>query len=358
MYHDHPEEPSAYACPDQYTFGTELIAAPFTAPLDPDTGLARQVVWLPEERWNFLTGEHFPAGWHAVYGGMDDVPVFAKPGAIVPLCEPDDWRDPSALEVHVFPGASNEFELFEDDGVSTAYLSGDFSRTIFSLDWSEKRTTFTIKPSTRARSYTLVFHAVTEPKTVKATIDGVAAPSAVDYDSEMGALTVSPPDLAEGEGLELRLERVKILRQDRAARIVGLQRMVRAFQAGNDIRQVLIDSIPGIVADPEKLLAFKVSFKDAHLRALSEVLLGAGVYTFDHTGEETVVIWNRDGRKEVTYDLATEHHRTWLSSERFRLERETVPPFRAWHPARDFKNVYWLLTVRFGEILNVQVPGS
>ena len=355
MYHDHPEEKAAYACPDQYAFGTELIAAPFTEPLDPDTGLARRVVWLPEERWNFLTGVHYPAGWHAVYGGMDDLPVFAKPGAIVPLCEPEDWRDPSAFEIHVFPGASNQFELFEDDGVSNAYMAGDYSLTRFSLDWSKKGATFTIQPSTRARTYTFVFHAVAEPKSVSAAIDGETVPAATDYDPETGRLTVSPPDLAEGEALEIRLEGTAVRRTDDAARVEWLQGMVRAFRAGNDIRQVLIDSIPGIVAEPEKLLAFKVSFKDAHLRALAEVLLGAGVYTTEHTGELQVVVWNRDNRPDVTYDLATEHHRTWLSSERFRLERERVPPFKAWLPERDFKDVFWLLTVQFGDLLEARV---
>ncbi|HUF39784.1 MAG TPA: TIM-barrel domain-containing protein [Anaerolineales bacterium] len=355
MYHDHPEEPSAYACPDQYTFGSELIAAPFTEPLDPDTGLARRVVWLPEERWNFLTGAHFEAGWHAVYGGMDDTPVFAKPGAIVPLCEPDDWRDPSALEIHIFPGASSEFKLYEDDGVTNAYQSGDYRLTEFTFAWSEKHATFNLKRSARLRTYTFVFHAVAEPKKITAVIDGEPVAAATDYDPQTGRLTVSPPDLGEGEALEVRLEGASARRTDDAARVEALQRMVRAFRTGNDIRQVLIDSVPEIVADPEKLPAFKVSFKDAHLRALLEVLLGAGVYTTAHTGEPQVVVWNRDGRPEVTYGLATEHHRTWLSSERFQLERGQVPAFKAWWPAREFKEAHWLLTVRFGDLLEATV---
>src|SRR5690606_4088426 len=67
MYHEHPRAEEAYLCPQQYTFGSELIAAPFTAPRDPDTGLSRQVVWLPDGDWyHFFTGESMPGGWHAV----------------------------------------------------------------------------------------------------------------------------------------------------------------------------------------------------------------------------------------------------------------------------------------------------
>jgi hypothetical protein len=59
----------------------------------------------------------------------------------------------------------------------------------------------------------------------------------------------------------------------------------------------------------------------------------------------------------VTYTLATEHYRTWFSPERFRLERGAVPEFRVWHPAVDFYEAYWLLTVRLGDVLDVKLSG-
>ena len=87
MYYDYPDEDDAYRCPQQYQFGTELIAAPYVSPRDPDTRVSRQMVWLPPGNWfNFFTGEHYDGGrWHTLYGRLDDIPVFAKAGAIVPL---------------------------------------------------------------------------------------------------------------------------------------------------------------------------------------------------------------------------------------------------------------------------------
>jgi hypothetical protein len=288
---------------------------------------------------------------------MDDIPVFAKPGAIIPLCEPDDWRTPSVLEIQVFPGASNRFDLYEDDGVSTAYRSGDYTLTEFTLDWSKKKAILRIGPSV-ARTYALVFRAVTEPEAITAIINGETVPAAADYDPDTGTLTISPPDLSESDMLEVHLEGVAARRTDDAARAAVLRKMVRAFRAGNDIRQVLIDSLPEIVADPERLLAFQVSFEEAHLRALLEVLLGAGMYTTEHTSDHQVVVWNREGRAEVTYQLATEHYRTWLSTERFRLESERVPPFKAWRPGVDFKDAYWLLKLRFGDLIDTRLDGK
>ncbi len=125
MYYDYPENEAAYHCPHQYLFGSELIAAPFVSPADPDTGLSRQVIWLPEGDWvHFFTGEHFAGDrWHAIYGRLADIPLFAKAGAIVPLGPRVGWGgidNPSELHVHVFAGADHTFTLYEDDGETNA----------------------------------------------------------------------------------------------------------------------------------------------------------------------------------------------------------------------------------------------
>src|SRR5207244_6035275 len=51
MYHLHTGEEDAYHCPDQYYFGSELIAAPYVTPRGPETRLSRQPIWLPEGEW-------------------------------------------------------------------------------------------------------------------------------------------------------------------------------------------------------------------------------------------------------------------------------------------------------------------
>ena len=93
MYYLYPDMDQAYSCPNQYTFGSELIAAPFTSPRDADTRLSRQVIWLPPGDWfNFFDGRYFEGdSWQAVYGDLGEIPVFARSGAIIPLadiCQP------------------------------------------------------------------------------------------------------------------------------------------------------------------------------------------------------------------------------------------------------------------------------
>jgi alpha-glucosidase (family GH31 glycosyl hydrolase) len=138
MYYGNWEVPDAFEAKGQYYFGTELIAAPVTDPADPKTGRTIKRVWLPAGDWfNFFTGQRFTGGqWHEIPAALEDIPVFAKAGAIVPLAPKVGWGgidNPAELDVHVFIGTENTFELYEDDGETTEYGNGKYAITRFSL---------------------------------------------------------------------------------------------------------------------------------------------------------------------------------------------------------------------------------
>ncbi len=138
MYYGNMKNPEAYRARDQYYFGTELLAAPITAPAAAGETKTAKRVWFPTGQWyNFFDGEKIPAsGWQTVQADLEDIPVYAKAGAIVPMGAMSGWGgvdNPSELDVYVFPGADNQFELYEDDGVSTDYDCGIFAVTRFEL---------------------------------------------------------------------------------------------------------------------------------------------------------------------------------------------------------------------------------
>jgi len=137
----------AFEANDQYFFGSELLAAPVLKPVSARTGLATQKVWFPAGTWfNFFTGEEIKGGrWHTVKSALEDIPVFAKAGAIVPFAPKASWggiENPDELDVYIFPGADNRFELYEDDGETTDYQQGKYAITTFTLT----KNTFTILP--------------------------------------------------------------------------------------------------------------------------------------------------------------------------------------------------------------------
>jgi alpha-glucosidase (family GH31 glycosyl hydrolase) len=151
MYYDYPEQEEAYNSFHQYMFGSELLAAPFTFPEDEVLQRTRQVVWLPAGLWiHFFTGELYQGGkWVAVYGQLSDIPVFARAGAIVPLGSKVGWggvANPDQLDVLVFPGKENTFELYEDDGESQQYQNGASALTPFGQTWESRRQFLTVGP--------------------------------------------------------------------------------------------------------------------------------------------------------------------------------------------------------------------
>jgi alpha-glucosidase (family GH31 glycosyl hydrolase) len=147
MYYGNMDSDEALLSTDQYFFGTELLAAPVTKPVSAKTGFATQKIWFPVGNWfNFFTGQQLTGGTsHKVKAALEDIPVFAKAGAIVPLAPRVGWggiENPGELDLYVFPGADNLFELYEDDGETTEYQNGNYAITNFVL----KKKTFKIQP--------------------------------------------------------------------------------------------------------------------------------------------------------------------------------------------------------------------
>lgn len=122
MYYDHPDEPAAYDVPNQFMFGTELMVAPITTPIDPVTGLGRVRTWLPEGSWtDVFTGLTYTGGRTIdLHRDLSSLPVLAKAGAIVTMAPVDALLDgvglPEAVEVTAYPGADGAFTLSEDQG--------------------------------------------------------------------------------------------------------------------------------------------------------------------------------------------------------------------------------------------------
>jgi hypothetical protein len=141
MYYGNMEDPSAFRAKGQYFFGSELLVAPITKPTHPKTGLVNKKVWFPPGTWfNYFTGQRIHGGrWQAIQASLEDIPVYAKAGAIVPLASQSAWGgipNPTELELFLFPGADNSFSLYEDDGETTDYQRGKYVLTQFEINVS------------------------------------------------------------------------------------------------------------------------------------------------------------------------------------------------------------------------------
>ena len=110
----------------EYFLGTELFVCPIANKKDYVMNRVVHKFFIPTGTWyDFMTGKKFPGDKEYISFFKDeDYPVFAKSGAIIPLGYNDNLNDtnpPKNMEIHIFPGQSNTYNLYEDDGVSDLY---------------------------------------------------------------------------------------------------------------------------------------------------------------------------------------------------------------------------------------------
>lgn len=315
MYFLYPEQEEAYHCPNQYCFGSELIAAPFITPHDTDTRLSRQVMWFPEGDWfDFFSGQYVSGdAWYALYGSLEEIPVFAKAGAIVPLGPKVGWggiENPETLIVHLFPGESNRFELYEDDGVSQAYLERAYAITPIVQEWSEQRQVIRIGPASgdltqipQEREYSLAIHAICEPDRCAVEINGIPVPLSGTYKAEVKTYSIKGAVLKPSDVLQVVLEtRQALLAVRKAEPEKTLEKMLKSFRMGNNAKEAFQKRIPAMLENPGELAAFKVAMTSSQLRAVLEVITQAGVERIANIDEEPFLIfWNNQERQDITY---------------------------------------------------------
>ncbi len=131
LYYKYPETYDEPLYKNEYYFGTELFISPIVTPKDSIMSRVVHRIFLPNGVWyDFKTGKKFTGGRRYVTFYKDeDYPVYAKTGAIIPLAKlnPENLNDTSApvtLDIHIFPGRSNTYKLYEDDGFSSKYREG------------------------------------------------------------------------------------------------------------------------------------------------------------------------------------------------------------------------------------------
>ena len=132
---------------NEYFFGSELLVAPIITKKEPLMNRTIHRFYLPEGIWyDYTTGKKFPGNTKYVsFFKEESYPVFAKQGSIIPLSNKSDINNtsnPTDMEIEIFPGKSNTFELYEDDGISSLYKEGYFLRT--SIDYNYMPNNYTL----------------------------------------------------------------------------------------------------------------------------------------------------------------------------------------------------------------------
>lgn len=132
---------------NQYYFGSQLLVCPILDKKDIIMNRTIHRFYIPDGIWyDFFTGKKFPGNKKYISFFKDeDYPVFAHAGSIIPLSNNSDYNNvslPTDLEIQIFPGVSNNYILYEDDGITSLYKDGYFLKT--SIDYNYLRNNYTV----------------------------------------------------------------------------------------------------------------------------------------------------------------------------------------------------------------------
>ncbi len=142
LYYMEPNNPKSYRHKQAYWYGSEMVVYPIVKKMNRKANRVLNTIYLPQESgpfFNLFTQEYHEGGkiFSRVYD-ISDIPVFVKAGGIIPLSEDsvlNKTGNPEAIKIEIFPGSSNEFHLYEDEGNTVAYKNGDNYITKFVLEW-------------------------------------------------------------------------------------------------------------------------------------------------------------------------------------------------------------------------------
>ncbi|MBQ5800844.1 MAG: DUF5110 domain-containing protein, partial [Clostridia bacterium] len=166
---------------------------------------------------------------HLYHGGkvsnfhrpLDEIPVFAKAGAIVPLNSlgkaDNKLGGRENMEILVFPGRDNSFTFYEDDGDTYAYEKGAVSTTDLRITYTDKKAVFEIDEakgdykSVSKRRYKVSFRGYSKKARVSVEIDGKPVAVRREYDENTNTLTLLLPKCATSKKIKITLTAKNLL---------------------------------------------------------------------------------------------------------------------------------------------------
>jgi len=164
---------------------------------------AVEKIFLPKGVWyDFKTGKKFIGNKRYVSFFKDeDYPVFAKAGAIIPMAILDEninnTNSPRKMEIDIFPGSSNVYRLYEDDGISSLHEDGYYIITAIDFNYSNDNYLLSVHPVEGKtgiipdyRDYRIRFRNTRMPERINIDINGEIITNFESYVDENDLIVV------------------------------------------------------------------------------------------------------------------------------------------------------------------------
>ena len=235
IYYNYPEMYDEPEYRNEYYFGSEFFVCPITKPMDNVMNRSVQRTFIPKGIWyDFKTGKKFVGDKRYITFHKDeDYPVFAKAGAIIPMASISSnynfTGNPEKLDVHVFPGKSNSYHLYEDDGVTRLYEQGYYVISAIDYNYMQNNYSLIIHPLEgktaiipATRDYNIIFRNTKEASKVEVFINGEKLDSnAYSINVKDDSFIVSVPEVdttkqltVNCSGKDIEIDAARIINED------------------------------------------------------------------------------------------------------------------------------------------------
>ncbi len=239
---------------NQYYFGSEFMIVPIINPIDEMINRTILRFYIPSGVWyDFKTGKRFLGDHKYIsFYSIDDYPIFVKRGSIIPMAGEDSfmsYNNPKTLEIHVFPGESNTYYLYEDDGETNNYKSGKYLITEIDYNYRTSNYTLIIRASEgdlsvidEKRNYRIVFRNTKKSDHVNCFENEKLIENAsvefneTDFIVNVSNVSVKSQLVVNCYGKDIEIDSIKLIKDD-----------IDSILSDLKINTVLKDSIASIV---------------------------------------------------------------------------------------------------------------
>jgi alpha-glucosidase len=180
LFFEFPADEATYRRDDEFLLGRDLLVAPVLR-----EAVRQREVYLPPGQWfDFWTGQAYAGGRaHVLPVTLESVPAFVREGGFIfrqPVVQHTGEMPGQPLRVTVYPAASSEAVLYEDDGETLDHERGVFARRRFSQRREGGRVSVeagALEGSYRPAARDLVLEIRYEGRPQRVLLDGSALPT-------------------------------------------------------------------------------------------------------------------------------------------------------------------------------------
>ena len=208
VFLDYPQAEDFYGNNRDFLFGSDLFVAPVTTEM-----VDAEEVQLPPGDWyDYWTSQKFSSKTKiTLHPALDEMPLYVRAGAIVPmqpLVQNTGEKPDGPLQLRVYAGDDCRGSLYQDDGHSLAYQSGEFFRVAYSCKVSPASIAVTSNTSKSSFQPLWISADVTilglaaEPKEIRLDDHAIQG---WHYDGSAHSVTLRVPEAAKNWTLQLTL---------------------------------------------------------------------------------------------------------------------------------------------------------